>query len=162
MPTASAQRRIARLAAAHRGPSRLPLAASPPAPATPVAARVASASPLRPSAKQPVPPGSSIASAPRPHQRPSRRRRQRPGRTIPRRPRRQAHLRQPCILLSAHLDTVFPAGHPLRSDRRTRHPASSLPASATTPPASPLCSAIAAALRYAEITPPVPSSSPPT
>lgn len=68
----------------------------------------------------------------------------------------------PCILLSAHLDTVFPGNTPIEPTEEKTPPASTRPASATTAPASPPCSL--SPLHYATPTSPLPSpsSSPPT
>ena len=68
----------------------------------------------------------------------------------------------PVVLLSAHLDTVFPAGTPSNPSKKRTAPASTPPASATTSPASPACSPSPPRSATPTSLHPSPSSSPPT
>jgi tripeptide aminopeptidase len=62
----------------------------------------------------------------------------------------------PCLLLSAHLDTVFPAGTPLEPIEATDSPRIHAPGICDNAAGLTALLAIAAALRYANITPPIP------
>jgi tripeptide aminopeptidase len=62
----------------------------------------------------------------------------------------------PCLLLSAHLDTVFPAGTPLEPVEATDSPRIHAPGICDNAAGLTALLAIAAALRYAHITPPIP------
>ena len=154
----------------HRAPrrhsrraSRVPLAAPAPA-ATARGISKSSASPLplrRSSPRRLVPRALHPA---RPDQPPPRRSRQCPGRTRgpnSTEPAEGSGNRQlPVILLSAHLDTVFPATHPPTPPKSK--PALSAPAPATMPPASLPCLASPPLCATQNSRPPSPSSSPPT
>jgi len=62
----------------------------------------------------------------------------------------------PCILLSAHLDTVFPAGTPVEPVEEKGSPRIFAPGICDNAAGLSALLAIAAALRYADITPPIP------
>jgi acetylornithine deacetylase/succinyl-diaminopimelate desuccinylase-like protein len=62
----------------------------------------------------------------------------------------------PCILLSAHLDTVFPAGTPIEPTEEKDSPRIYAPGICDNAAGLTALLAIAAALRYANITPPIP------
>ncbi len=62
----------------------------------------------------------------------------------------------PCILLSAHLDTVFPANTPIDPTEEKDSPRISAPGICDNAAGLTALLAIAAALRYANITPPIP------
>jgi tripeptide aminopeptidase len=62
----------------------------------------------------------------------------------------------PCLLLSAHLDTVFPAGTPLEPVEVTDSPRIHAPGICDNAAGLTALLAIAAALRYANIIPPIP------
>jgi tripeptide aminopeptidase len=62
----------------------------------------------------------------------------------------------PCILLSAHLDTVFPAGTPTEPSEQNDTPRIYAPGICDNGAGLTALLAIAAALRYANITPPIP------
>jgi tripeptide aminopeptidase len=63
---------------------------------------------------------------------------------------------QPCILLSAHLDTVFPANTPIDPTEENDSPRISAPGICDNAAGLTALLAIAAALRFANITPPIP------
>jgi tripeptide aminopeptidase len=63
---------------------------------------------------------------------------------------------RPCILLSAHLDTVFPAGTPTEPTEQNDTPRIFAPGICDNGAGLTALLAIAAALRYANITPPIP------
>jgi tripeptide aminopeptidase len=65
-------------------------------------------------------------------------------------------LHTPCLLLSAHLDTVFPAGTPLEPVEVTDSPRIHAPGICDNAAGLTALLAIAAALRYANIIPPIP------
>jgi tripeptide aminopeptidase len=65
-------------------------------------------------------------------------------------------LKTPCILLSAHLDTVFPAGTPIDPIEQNETPRIYAPGICDNGAGLTALLAIAAALRYANITPPIP------
>ena len=62
----------------------------------------------------------------------------------------------PCILLSAHLDTVFPAGTPIEPTEEKDTPRIYAPGICDNAAGLTALLAIAAALQYAKITPPIP------
>jgi tripeptide aminopeptidase len=62
----------------------------------------------------------------------------------------------PCILLSAHLDTVFPAGTPIEPTEEKDSPRIYAPGICDNAAGLTALLAIVAALRYANITPPIP------
>ncbi|MBB5345948.1 M20/M25/M40 family metallo-hydrolase [Tunturibacter empetritectus] len=63
---------------------------------------------------------------------------------------------QPCILLSAHLDTVFPANTPIHPTEEKDSPRIHAPGICDNAAGLTALLAIAAALRFANITPPIP------
>jgi tripeptide aminopeptidase len=65
-------------------------------------------------------------------------------------------VKTPCILLSAHLDTVFPAGTPIDPIEQNDTPRIYAPGICDNGAGLTALLAIAAALRYANITPPIP------